>query len=179
VIPELIDSGEIRRVLPLGRYLVTLDEIEAKFAPSTDQNRREIFIEFKKMLGLARQAFGFVCSVWIGGSFITSEKNPHDIDVVLVIHEDAFNTAKSSAIGQFVLNRFSIKHGFGEKVDAYLLGVHPTNILNDRSTYLIQRGYWDQFWSKSRFEDPSDPRAMFPSAGYLEVIVDGFVERNE
>lgn len=176
MIPALIDSGGIRKVLPLGRYLATLDEIEAEFAPSTDQNRSEIFTEFKKMLDLTRQAFGTVCSVWIGGSFVTSEMNPRDIDVVLIIHEDAFETACSTTIGQFILSRFNIKHGFGEKIDAFLLGVHPTNTLNDRSLYLRQRGYWDQFWSKSRFEDPNDLRAMFPSAGYLEVIVDGFIK---
>lgn len=179
MIPALIDSEGIRKVLPLGRYLATFDEIESKFAPNTDQNRHEIFIEFKKMLELARTAFGSICAVWIGGSFITSEKNPHDIDVVLIIHEDAFMTAHSTTIGRFVISRFGINHGFGEKVDAYLLGVHPTEITNDKSAYLLQRGYWDQFWSKSRFEDPSDQRAMFPSAGYLEVIVDGFVKRDE
>lgn len=178
MIPELIDSGGIRRVLPLGRYLATLDEIEAKFAPSTDQNRREIFHEFEKMLELTRSLFGSVCSVWIGGSFITSKEAPNDIDVVFLVHEEAYDNAKNTEAGQFLIYLLTNKIA-SVKVDAYILGVHPTNILNDGSTYLKQRGYWDQFWSKSRFEDPSDPRAMFPSAGYLEVIVDGFVERNE
>ena len=175
MIPALVDSGGIRKILPLGRYLATLDEIEVRFAPSTDQNRCEIFNEFKKALELAKVAFGSICSIWIGGSFITSEENPHDIDVVFIIHENAFYTASRTTIGKFVLNRFMINHGFGEKVDAYLLGIHPTETLNDQSRYLNQRGYWDQFWSKSRFENSSDKRAMFPSAGYLEVIIDGFI----
>lgn len=176
MIPELVDSGGIRRVLPLGRYLATLDEIKERFAPSADQNRCEIFDGFMEALRLAKFAFGSVCSVWVGGSFITSEETPHDIDVILVVHEKAYEAALNTNHGRFIISLFQEKHGFGEKVDAFLLGIHPTGSLNDSSPYLLNRGYWDQFWSKSRFEDPDDERAMFPSAGYLEVIIDGFTK---
>ena len=45
--------------------------------------------------------------------------------------------------------------------------------LQIQTNYMVTRGYWDQFWSKARFAEGND-RWHYPSAGYLEVIIDGY-----
>lgn len=173
-------DGAKRDVLPLGRYLGTLDELKSLYVPENDDNRKTIWNAFEHELNEVREALGSIASVWIGGSFITSEKEPHDIDVVFFITQECFQKA-TSGVARFALATLSRIQGFPPRldplVDGYLMVVPPTGIaLNNvaDTQYAQQRGYWDQFWSKTRFQDPNDDRWHYPAAGYVEVIVDGY-----
>jgi hypothetical protein len=180
-IPNLVDNGGIRFVLPIGRYLATLDEIEARFVPKGDANRREIFDRFLAVLDVAKEMFGSICSVWVGGSFVTSEISPHDIDIVFLVRPEDFEHAYATEYGKLFLHLLCTKHGFDEKIDAFFFVIMPSEAEwdlyaeTDIGRYLNIRGYWDRLWSQSRFADPHDQRAFFPSAGYLEVVIDGFI----
>lgn len=173
-------EGAKRDVLPLGRYLATFDDLKERYVPEGDKNRQEIWEAFQDVLGQLRAILNSVAAVWIGGSFITSEAEPHDIDVVFIITEDTYNAATSN-LAKFALwvlsDNTSMPPRLNPLVDGYLLVVPPTDVvLNDvtRTEYARQRGYWDQFWSKTRFLDANDDRWHYPAAGYVEVIVDGY-----
>lgn len=182
MIPDLVTiAGARRRVLPPGRYLASLEEIQGKFAPDTDANRAKIWQGFTNFCGLMRQCVEEIAEIWIGGSFITSEEEPHDIDVVFLIKETVYTRVWSTAEGSFALNfllnkspRTDIKEKYC--VDPYLLVVPPTEmgISPWEYMYLHRRGYWDQFWSKTRFIDENNSRWKYPLAGFLEVEVDGY-----
>ena len=181
MVPELqrVDGAK-RDVLPLGRYLASFEELEKLYVPKDDKNRRTIWEAFQDVLNQLRGVLNSVAAVWIGGSFITSETEPHDIDVVFIITEDAFNAATTDA-ARFALwvlsNNASTPPRLNPLVDGYLLVVPPTeySLIDKRMTaYAQQRGYWDQFWSKTRFLDTNDERWRYPAAGYVEVMVDGY-----
>lgn len=82
MIPELIDIGAERKVLPLGRYSCTLDEVRERYVPEGDENRTAIWDGFLNTIDFVEETIGSLAEVWIGGSFITDEEHPHDIDVV-------------------------------------------------------------------------------------------------
>lgn len=188
MIPELVDIGAKRKVLPHGRYACTLDEVEERYVPEGDANRKEIWNAFKKVL-LAIQNFACpVAEVWVGGSFITSEAEPHDIDAIFfvqgqVVGNEISVTLHDNEFGAYVLNVLSQRvmdeknpscfKRLHPKVDGYLVFVPPTDVKGNIS-YSTTRGYWDQFWSKARFDDSDDNRWLYPAAGYLEVMVDGY-----
>ena len=176
MIPELQEIGALRKVLPYGRYLTTMDELEDAYAPADDPNRRAIWDAFQQAASIVRQAYGKLAAVWLGGSFITSEEQPHDIDVVYLVDEDSYNKGISDPRGQFVtqvlLRRSPVADKLNPLVDAYLFPVPPTAIDNNYN-YSAAHGYWDQFWSKTRYEEGSS-RWLYPAAGYLEVIIDGY-----
>lgn len=176
MIPELQEIGAIRKVLPHGRYLASIDDIESKYVPDGDDNRRAIWDAFQEATSIVRQAYGRLAAAWIGGSFVTSEKAPHDIDVVYLVDSKTYSNAIASPEGQFVTQVLLRKHPLiktlNERVDSYLLTVPPTEIGFDYN-YMVTRGYWDQLWSKARFPEGSDGW-HYPSAGYLEVIFDGY-----
>ena len=172
LIPELQEIGALRKVLPYGRYLTTFTELEARFAPN-DENRTQIWRAFQEVTDILKEVYGRIVAVWFGGSFITSEQTPH---VVYLIDGDSYSRAVSEPYGQFVTHVLLRKNPAVSRlnplVDAYLFPVPPTDT-NIHYNYSVSRGYWDQFWSKARFEDGND-RWLYPAAGYLEVIIDGY-----
>lgn len=176
MIPELVDIGAKRRVLPLGRYSCSLDDIRKRYVPDDDENRSAIWDGLLTVVNLVKDTIGSIAELWIGGSFITSEENPHDIDVVFFFKEDHIKSVDSR--GAFLLNLLSGRYGsdlrISSYVDSYMIVVPPTEFENDtKQGYTPWRGYWDQFWSKTRFED-DDNRWLYPAAGYLEVMIDGY-----
>lgn len=176
MIPELVDIGAKRRVLPLGRYSCSLDDIRERYVPDGDENRSAIWDGLLTVVNLVKETVGSIAELWIGGSFITSEEIPHDIDVVFFFKEECLKTVDSR--GAFLLNRLSGSYGPDRKVnnlvDSYMMVVPPTEFENDTKRGCTPwRGYWDQFWSKTRFED-DDKRWLYPAAGYLEVMIDGY-----
>lgn len=171
MIPALQDVGAARRVLPYGRYLTTFEEIASRYVPANDQNRSDIWDSFLQSVETAKTTFGSVVGVWIGGSFITSEENPHDIDVVFLVQDEAYQYAMSSNKGRFFVRL--LLQGEIERVDSFLMKVPPTDIGDSEYAYLRLRGYWDQFWSKTRFEEGND-RWLYPASGYLQVVIDGY-----
>lgn len=176
MIPELVDIGAKRRVLPLGRYSCSLDDIRERYVPDDDENRSAIWDGLLTVVSLVKETIGSVAELWIGGSFITSEENPHDIDVVFFFKEDRIKSVDSR--GAFLLNLLSGRYGsdlrISSYVDSYMIVVPPTEFENDtKRGYTPWRGYWDQFWSKTRFED-DDKRWLYPAAGCLEVMIDGY-----
>lgn len=176
MLPELKNIGAKRRVLPYGRYLASLEELEGRYAPEGNSNRRAIWEAFLSVNDLMKQVFGSVAEAWIGGSFITSETEPHDIDVVYLVTEATYFSAANTGEGRFVIDVLLRKNKdvpkLNDRVDAYLLPVSPTKI-GYVYNYVAPRGYWDQFWSKTRFEEGND-RWLYPAAGYVEVMLDGY-----
>ena len=171
-----MDIGAKRRVLPLGRYSCSLDDIRERYVPDDDENRSAIWDGLLTVVSLVKETAGSIAELWIGGSFITSEENPHDIDVVFFFKEDRIKSVDSR--GAFLLNLLSGRFGsdlrISSYVDSYMIVVPPTEFENDtKRGYTPWRGYWDQFWSKTRFED-DDKRWLYPAAGYLEVMIDGY-----
>ena len=144
--------------------------------PDGDENRSAIWDGLLTVVNLVKETVGSIAELWIGGSFITSEEIPHDIDVVFFFKEECLKSVDSR--GAFLLNRLSGSYGPDRKVnnlvDSYMMVVPPTEFENDtKRGYTPWRGYWDQFWSKTRFED-DDKRWLYPAAGYLEVMIDGY-----
>lgn len=138
MIPELVDIGAKRRVLPLGRYSCSLDDIRERYVPDDDENRSAIWEGLLTVVNLVRGSVGSIAELWIGGSFITSEENPHDIDVVFFFKEDCIKSVDNR--GAFLLNLISGRYGpdrrLNSYVDSYMMVVPPTEFENDAN-----RGY--------------------------------------
>ena len=72
-IPKLQDNRE----LPAGEHLASINEVEIVYGTSTDR-RKELMKGLREAISNLETAG--VRTVWINGSFVTSKKDPNDID---------------------------------------------------------------------------------------------------
>jgi len=184
VIPELLPhSGS----LPVGRYSSNLEDFERRFVRhpefSSSETRSRIWNDFLSALTLLKSALP-VASVWVAGSFTTSKIDPSDIDCLFVVDiseiQKVTNDEPKAKVVQEFANAGSLK-SVGLLVDNYFIAWHPVMVpaaqSEDERNYYRIRGYWDDWWQRSRQPDQMSISNAFPRRGYLEVIVDGFTEQ--
>ncbi len=84
-IPDLDTDG----FLPPGVHDCTLDEMGARFGVFQGSDRRcRLFERLKSFVAEARST-GFVVAIVVNGSFVTSRPDPNDIDLILVLPDEA------------------------------------------------------------------------------------------
>ena len=76
-IPNFDENGN----LPFGIYDVDFNEFENKFSKGLSKRRKDIMEYYKKHLKEILKC-DYVLTHWIGGSFVTLEENPNDIDTL-------------------------------------------------------------------------------------------------
>jgi len=79
-IPTLQENG----FLPPGLYLADLDEIQERFG-RTSERRRTLFNRLRTFVDAARHVEAV--RMFIGGSYVTAQTNPRDVDVVIWVGE--------------------------------------------------------------------------------------------
>ncbi|MEU6424166.1 DUF6932 family protein [Streptomyces spiralis] len=168
--------------LPLGRYECTEEEIRDAFVNHSNfaasVTRGNIWNDWET----ARETVASIITVhavWIAGSFTTSKVDPGDIDVVFLVNGPEFNTLgpQERAIVALFGNgsRGASQHGL--QVDSYMIPWHSFPEPNPdgdplQAFYYRSRGYWDDFWLRSRTGPKGSPpvhQDAFPKRGYLEV----------
>lgn len=172
MIPALQDNG----LLPLGRYPSTPEEVAGRFAPPSSPQRQAMWAEWVELTDLIRSTVGELPAVWLGGSFVTSKEKPGDIDSVYLLKLET--VLKLSDFQKSVLEVIvdGENHGHLGVISPYIIFLEEmqdgTTLCKqgDASISLLERGYWDQLWSRTR--ECHNP--AYPACGYLEVIIDGY-----
>lgn len=180
MIPSLESSG----LLPRGRFVCGLDDVERRFVSAAEYEgsatRADVWDDFLFLLAFLRRRSS-VPAVFVAGSFVTDKIDPADIDASPLIdkasvqHEGTWgviNKALAYAQQRQPVNKRVLR------VDAFLIpwDCQPEQTQTD-SGYLLQRGNWDDWWQRSVPKDRRTPPSRIhglPVAGYLEVIVDGY-----
>lgn len=164
-IPSVVGRWE---VLPPGRHVATLDEIEAYFVSGAPfaADRALIFDALRTWKALVEQIIP-VSRYWVDGGFVTLKPwaPPSDVDVTIICQESDLNSLGEREQQQ--LQRLLTVVGdpgprvapMGGLVDAYL---------TPRSGPTANVPYWANWWAQVRDVDGS----VVPSEqkGFLEVI---------
>lgn len=173
--------------LPMGRYGASIGDVEQGFvdAPhfSSSVTRKEIWEDFWSATSELRRIVPVIC-VWVGGSFLTEKVDPDDIDVVYWC-QDEFVDRVTDPKDRMLLQLFAqnqIRRKTGLRVDTrycrwYLYPEADRGTTLEFEQYASQRGYWDDFWMRSRSgAKGAAPRLTdaLPRRGYCEIELDGF-----
>lgn len=187
MLPQLDPSTGL---LPPGRYLATLAEVELEFVLSSwaaaSSSRRDIWSEFGQALSQFRAlADPMLLTCWLGGSFTTRKTDPDDIDVLLVLDAGQFDASSNTLqakVRSFVgrdgpLPRLRTKKGL--RVDAHALFSRSVlmpwkGLVQADADYFQARGMWDDWWLRHRTVPkgaPPTPACCASSRGYVEVLL--------
>ena len=177
VIPALDPATGL---LPVGRHACTEAEVEAMFvsAPqfAASPTRADVWAHWKLAVGVL-QASALVHAAWIGGSFSTAKPDPADIDVTFIVNRADYRLRPPQ--DQQVVSAFDGQLSAvapALEVDSYLIGWECCLFARGvphHETYFADRGYWDDWWQRSRTGPkgtPPVPADARPRRGYLEVL---------
>jgi hypothetical protein len=114
----MIPPSTQRGVLPPGIHSATMAEIYERFARFTiSDQRKRLYEKLAVYLDWAR-ASRLVERVFIVGSFVTEQKEPEDIDLVIAVSEDAPARGLSPAAYN-ATRRPGIRRVVGTMIDAH------------------------------------------------------------
>lgn len=163
-----------------GRVRTTFSALRETWA--FNDQRIRLLDELIEFTGLIREILP-ICSVWVGGSWLSDDEIPRDIDAVLLIDSEAIN--RLTDIGE---RRLVTTEGLHEFANAMELNVDVSvqtwkalpsvAELSDSDWQILQdRGFWDDWWQRVR-SVPRGARSTrlcsLPRRGYAEVVIDGF-----
>lgn len=84
MLPEFDSFGD----LPPGIHMASVAEFEARFGQfSTSDRRIRLLVIFKRLLEMA-EVSGIVNRIIVGGSYVTANPQPNDIDLVILLSEE-------------------------------------------------------------------------------------------
>lgn len=176
--------------LPPGRYRTTLPNIKQRFVLSPDfqasSTRAAIWDGFTSYLlawKTSQAALGqpILKTIWVGGSFTSSELDPQDIDLSPVYDEalvdDLHSKPGIKSLKKLIGNRTSMTNKY--MVEPFPLPwrglqstLHPSTLPDHAQTYLAKRGGLDDWWQRIRPAGakvaPVAPTDV-AERGYLEV----------
>ncbi len=119
--------------------------------------------------------------IWLGGSFVSAEPDPRNVDVTVGINVEAEARIKTQARGTWLAKAFSRRKMLPEfgvspirlpyKPAASTFKNHEAGV--QEQAYFRERGAWDDWWQRCRTEASPAPSLETAVAvrGYLEVVL--------
>ncbi|MFJ5099308.1 DUF6932 family protein [Streptomyces sp. NPDC088557] len=186
-----------RGFLPPGRYRLSPDDAEQMLVADDRFNGSETrpelwagleaylsrFFELEERHADALEGKGLVHAVWLGGSYVSTKLNPHNIDLTVLVDEAASELIKGRVGTKWLNAAFNRKARLAEfGVSPLRVGYRPVasvfraELLDPRDqAYLRERGAWDDWWQRCRLDgaDKTEPttESAAPRRGYLEVTL--------
>ena len=156
----MIPSHSAEGLLPHGRHTASVVEIEQRFVNTfpTSLTRRSLLDGWRRRSEELKSIVD-IESEWIDGSFVTTKRDPRDIDMTTFVLMESWNALDVASRQRVALltQGPELKIQFG--CDSYLIIIPPDGDPSE-ANYLYWRGYWDRQWSRARSGSPK---------GYVEV----------
>jgi len=147
---------------PYEKIETSYKEFRDNFVLPFDQNstRHQLFNHYEKYTQDFSERVTSNFSQWINGSFVSSKRNPGDIDIVSLIDYRVAEEKSLIIRSEFIGEAVSKKYG----IDAYLLIIYPENhkLHSWTSTDLL---YWNDWFGTSKMQKQ---QKRYPK-GYLEI----------
>lgn len=136
-LPEFDKNGD----LPVGVHCASLTEVLTRFGYGTPQ-RKLVSAQLVRIYELAKGT-GELQRFIIFGSYITTEPNPNDVDIILIMRDD-FRQERCSEKAKPLFDHVLAQQEFGASVFA----IRPSNILFESIDSFIAS--WQTKRDKSR-----------------------------
>lgn len=138
-----------RPLLAPGRHRLTLDELKDLTVDSFTRSKRraQLFTELEA-LAYAAAKTRLSVEIWVDGSFLTSKREPDDIDFTLLLFADEIDALgpPEKRLAQDLISSVKVRaHGAG------LHGFYTTVFRRDDPRVSASKAdYWAEFWQTDR-----------------------------
>ncbi|KUG54981.1 hypothetical protein AVL60_01190 [Kocuria palustris] len=112
---------------------------------------------------------------------MSTKDEPDDIDCVYLIDVERAQVHPGSQAEKLlsVVSNNQTRDVLRLRIDSFVIPWRPFHgqPSPEAAAYLKQRGYWDDFWGRTRAADDSPQELRLsstPRRGYLEVMIDGY-----
>ena len=175
-------------MLPLGRYGCTVGDVEARYVTdaqfANSSTRPQIFSDLNAVKGMLDKIDeNLVERVWIGGSFVTGEVDPDDIDCTFWINANVFYGLPSNSQRNKLMElnkKGQLRAKTNLRVEPFLVVRIPIanpwskgGVSAEATFYTSLRGAWDDWWQRVRTTSNKATLPVLqdaePRRGYLEV----------
>jgi hypothetical protein len=130
---------------------MTLADFRETFVEKWDSEgstRAVIFKDFEKYIADFKTELVPSFEIWIDGSFVCIKRdNPNDLDFVVILESDIFDTNANIIEARFGKNRNKIVHY--PRLDAYILQNFPSNHKNAFFT-ISDKAYWSDLFNNTK-----------------------------
>lgn len=160
-------SFDIRGNLkPYEKIELTLAEFKEIFVDSfeEDSSRHQIFEQYQKFLKDFSEQVTDDFEQWINGSFVSSKRNPKDIDFVTIIDYSIFEQKEALIEQQFRLVGAQKMY----QLDAYTVRRYPV----EHKHYSIYKGelaYWEHWFGQTK---KNRAKIKF-NKGFIRILFQG------
>lgn len=180
---------------PPGRTRLSWDEAEAELVKHDrfegSLNRRDLWDGLERYVGRfvalgdlyadRLQSRPLLKHLWLGGSFVSTKRDPDNIDFSVFVDAEARNLIKGQqGSGWFAdaFNRDKVKQEYGlSPLPVMHLPIPsvfvPERLSSEEQAYLQMRGAHDDWWQRCRDDDEPAPTISSTQTrrGYLEVTL--------
>ncbi len=152
---------------PYDRIRITLEVFKETFVQAFEDEspRHKLYANYTRFVEDFTQLVTPSFAQWIGGSFVTTSKNPRDIDLVTILDGPVFLHHERLINQKFRMRAAKLEYG----LDSYMLPRYNEG----EDKYAIYRGdslYWDNLFSNTR---QNRAKKRF-SRGYIELIFNDY-----
>ena len=123
-------------------------DFEATFVLAFEEtsSRAKLFETFQTYISDLIRVIGTNFYIWVDGSFVTTKRNPNDIDIVTFIPDSLFYQFENELIP---FSKYGIKEHYGMGLDGYLVVVYAKEHAKNVFTESDEK-YWLNQFSYSR-----------------------------
>lgn len=167
-LPTMEPGADGYPVLPPGRHTCSRRQFENRFVKGLDPVRRELVDDLDQYAEQQARHGLVISTYWIGGSFVSGKAHPGDLDFTAVI-DGAASSPDPAALSDWTNPRnhwaLHVHPDVGRllRLDAFGIVKYPDGDPRIH-VYHQARGYWDDWWQRSRASGQALAR------GYVEVV---------
>nr|WP_157411435.1 hypothetical protein [Actinoplanes rectilineatus] len=148
---------------------------------STDSTtRREIWKEWDAHRTILGALTGEITRMWVGGSFVSEEPEPSDVDVTYLLPAEAFDRLDAATVtdlDDLTLRGWCVARGM--RVDSYLVRLPEHRPVSQMITSMMSQsdaasyrdiGLYDEVWQRVKPTAVTETPGLL-RRGYVEVLL--------
>lgn len=165
----ILSFNNLGLITPTNKILVPFGIVKSEFVDKFPlvSTRHKIYETFLKYLNDFQIEISENFEMFVDGSFVTKTTDPEDIDFVIFLDSEIFDSNEELIKSKY--DRNGAKAVFGKEIDAFIVRKDVEGTMGYKP-YKEAYAYWWWHFEKTRRDPRRDVSGIKQSKGFLEII---------